>query len=104
VTGPIRYKGQAHVRNDIATLKAAVDGLDVSDAFITAVAPTARNNDRDVEKVYSSREAYLYDVADALHDEYKAITDAGFIVQCDFAALNARGLGDKTLAPLDSAR
>jgi 5-methyltetrahydropteroyltriglutamate--homocysteine methyltransferase len=104
VTGPISYKGQAHVKNDIDVLKAAVKDVDVSDVFITAVTPTSRNSDRDIEKVYSTKEAYLYDLAEAMHEEYKAITDAGFIVQCDFAALNPHALVERTTAPVDAAR
>ena len=104
VTGPIQYTGQAYVQNDIETLKSAVQGLDVSDVFITAVTPTSRTSDRDIEKVYSTKEAYLYDLADALHQEYKAITDAGFILQCDFAALNPHALVERTSAPRDDAR
>ena len=92
VTGPISYKGQAYVQKDIQTLKNAVQGLNVADVFVTAVTPTSRNSDSNVDKVYGTREAYLYDIAEAMHEEYKAITDAGFILQCDFAALNPHAL------------
>ena len=98
VTGPISYKGQAYVQKDIQTLKNAVQGLNVADVFVTAVTPTSRNSDSDVDKVYGTREAYLYDIADAMHEEYKAITDAGFILQCDFAALNPHALIERTSA------
>jgi 5-methyltetrahydropteroyltriglutamate--homocysteine methyltransferase len=104
VTAPIRYKGQSAVQNDIATLKGALEGLHVADAFLTAVAPTQRHDDRDVEKHYPSFNAYLYDLADAMHDEYTAITDAGLILQCDFAALNPGAIVDRTKAPVDDAR
>ena len=104
VTGPIKYTGQAYVQNDIDILKDAVEGLDVADVFITAVAPTSRSNDHDVDKVYSTRAAYLYDLADAMHEEYQAITDAGFILQCDFAALNPHAIIERTGAPRDDAR
>ena len=33
--------------------------------------------------VYPSEQAYLYALADAMHEEYKAIVDAGFVVQLD---------------------
>ena len=46
VTGPIRYKGQAAVEQDIATLKSALEGLNVADAFLSAVSPTQRHDDR----------------------------------------------------------
>jgi len=104
VTAPIRYKGQAYVQNDIDVLKSAVQGLDVSDVFITAVTPTSRTSAREIDKVYSTRDAYLYDLADAMHEEYKAITDAGFILQCDFAALNPHAIVERTSAPRDDAR
>ena len=104
VTGPLRYKGQAAVQQDIATLKAALQGLNVADAFITAVTPTSRHSDRDVDKYYPTLQAYLYDLADAMHEEYKAITDAGFILQCDFAALNPGAIIDRTGALREDAR
>ena len=34
-------------------------------------------------QVYPSEQAYLYALADAMHEEYKAIVDAGFVVQLD---------------------
>ena len=39
------------------------------------------------DQYYSSDEAFLYAVADALHEEYAAIVDAGFILQIDDAYL-----------------
>src|SRR5690606_19576817 len=39
--------------------------------------------DADAQEVYENEAAYLYDLADAMHVEYKAIVDAGFIVQLD---------------------
>ncbi len=90
VTGPITYTGQAAVQSDIDNLKAALTGKPVADAFVTAGTPVARHNDRDVLKFYPSLEAYLYAVADAIHAEYTAIVNAGFILQVDFGALNPR--------------
>jgi 5-methyltetrahydropteroyltriglutamate--homocysteine methyltransferase len=104
VTGPIGYTGLSYVQTDIDTLKSAVKDLKVIDAFITAVTPTGRSSDRDVDSVYPSRRAYLYDLADAMHTEYKAITDAGLILQCDFAALNPSAIVDRTGAPADDNR
>jgi 5-methyltetrahydropteroyltriglutamate--homocysteine methyltransferase len=42
--------------------------------------------DRD-DRFYKSDEEFLYAVADAMHVEYKAIVDAGFILQIDDAYL-----------------
>src|SRR6185437_8188218 len=55
-------------------------------AFVTAVPPTGRTTDADIRTFYSSDSAYMYAVADALTEEYKAIVDAGFILQLDLAA------------------
>ena len=86
LTGPITYTGQAVVQTDISNLKAALSGLSVADAFITSVTPNFRKGDRDVEQYYATPSAYLYAFADAMHDEYKAIADAGFILQLDRAS------------------
>jgi len=91
VTGPVTYTGHAAVQSDIATLKAATDGLDVSDVFITATTPMmARRSDGDVLDHYPSFEAYLYALADALREEYKTIADAGFLLQVELGVLNPR--------------
>jgi 5-methyltetrahydropteroyltriglutamate--homocysteine methyltransferase len=91
LTSPVFYRGQAAVQRDIARLQQATRGLPVADVFITAITPTSRKSDRNVEAFYASEEAYLYALADALHEEYQAITDAGCIVQLDWAALNPQG-------------
>jgi 5-methyltetrahydropteroyltriglutamate--homocysteine methyltransferase len=86
ITGRIAYKGQSSVDNDISALKSALDGLPIADAFITAVTPTTRKSDKQVLEVYPSMQEYLYALADALHEEYQAITDAGFVLQLDRSA------------------
>ena len=91
LSAPIAYTGQAAVQRDIETLKTALEGLAVSDAFITAVTPNSRKSDADVLKFYPSDTAYRYAMADVMHQEYKAITDAGFLVQLDFDSLNPQG-------------
>ncbi len=91
VTGPVTYRGQSLVQRDIDVLKAATRGLDVADVFITAATPMmARRSDRDVLKFYSSQDAYLYALADALRDEYTAIASAGFLLQIELGVLNPR--------------
>ena len=60
----------------------------LTDAFITAVTPVSRKSDAGVLDVYRSERDYLYALADAMHEEYAAITDAGFLLQLDYAALN----------------
>jgi 5-methyltetrahydropteroyltriglutamate--homocysteine methyltransferase len=92
VTGPITYTGHQALETDIANLQSALSGLSVADAFITAVTPNFRKGDRDIERHYPNTTAYLYALADALHEEYQAITDAGFILQLDRASVSADGV------------
>jgi 5-methyltetrahydropteroyltriglutamate--homocysteine methyltransferase len=92
LTGPITYIGQQALQSDISNLKAALNGLNVADAFLTAITPNARKGDRDVQKYYPTRAAYLYALADAMATEYRAITDAGFILQIDRASVSAEGV------------
>jgi 5-methyltetrahydropteroyltriglutamate--homocysteine methyltransferase len=81
-SGPIRYIGQDEVRADIENLKAALAGIDVEEAFITAISPS--NLELYYEnRFYASDEAYLEALADAMHVEYKAIVDSGFLLQID---------------------
>ena len=80
-TGPVKYTAHEVVKQDCATLKAALEGKP-ADGFVAALGPLslgagARN------EYYPSEEAYMMAVAEAVHDEYKAITDAGFVVQID---------------------
>jgi 5-methyltetrahydropteroyltriglutamate--homocysteine methyltransferase len=98
---PITYAGQAAVQRDIALLKKATQGLDVADAFITAVTPNAHRYDSGIEQFYPNKAAYLYAVADAMHEEYQAIANSGFVLQLDFAALNPQGLIDRRGATPD---
>jgi 5-methyltetrahydropteroyltriglutamate--homocysteine methyltransferase len=80
-TGPIAYTGQAIARSDVAALKTALEGKQ-AEGFICALGPLslgagARN------AYYPSEEAYMMAVAEAVHEEYKAITDGGFTLQID---------------------
>ena len=81
-TGPVSYKGHEAVQCDIANLKAAIKGRIIEDVFVPAissayVAATFAN------EYYRSHEEYEKAVSDALREEYKAIIDAGFILQID---------------------
>jgi len=87
VVGPITYKGQAAIARDIQRLEDAMAGLRFADAFIPADLPSRRRADEDILNFYPSVDAYLYAVADAMREEYRAIADAGLIVQLDLAAL-----------------
>ncbi len=80
-TEPLKYVGLANARADIANLEAAAEGLDV-EPYLPAIAPGTIEhwlyND-----YYKSDEELLFAVADAMHEEYAAIVDAGLLLQID---------------------
>jgi 5-methyltetrahydropteroyltriglutamate--homocysteine methyltransferase len=77
--GPVRYRGHEALRKDLDNLKAALAQVPHVEAFVPSVAPSGvGHND-----YYQSDEEYLFAVAEALANEYRAIVEAGFLVQID---------------------
>jgi 5-methyltetrahydropteroyltriglutamate--homocysteine methyltransferase len=85
VTGPVEYTGHSLVRRDLENLAAAAAGAGVTEAFVTAVAPASFN--RGQNRHYPSERDFLFALADALHEEYAAIVEAGFVLQVDDPSL-----------------
>ena len=81
-TGPVTYAGHTVLQRDIANLKAAAENNNVEEAFMTAVSPSDVEGQQPNE-FYDSDEEYLFSIAEAMHEEYKAIVDAGLILQID---------------------
>jgi 5-methyltetrahydropteroyltriglutamate--homocysteine methyltransferase len=84
-TGPVKYVGHGAIKRDIDLLKSAMRGVQVEEAFITAVSPATLQilaNEH-----YKTAEEYTWALAEAIGEEYKAIVDAGFILQIDDPAL-----------------
>jgi 5-methyltetrahydropteroyltriglutamate--homocysteine methyltransferase len=81
-TGPIRYIGADAVRADVENLRAALRGVRVEEAYLPAVAPGTIEHWLRNEH-YPTDEAYLFAIADAMREEYRAIADAGFVLQID---------------------
>jgi len=86
VTGPIKYTGQALIQRDIDDIKRGVAGSGATDAFMPLVAPASVVPQR-TDEFYKSEEEALFAIADAVHEEYKAVIDAGLIAQIDDAFL-----------------
>ena len=84
-TGPVKYSGHAAIQRDIANLKAATAGANIEDAFMTAVSPATLQILPNA--YYKSREDYSWALAEAIGEEYRAIVEAGFILQIDDPAL-----------------
>jgi 5-methyltetrahydropteroyltriglutamate--homocysteine methyltransferase len=77
--GPISYTGQKLLQIDIDNLRAATEGLDVSDVFMPATGPSGFGRN----EYYKEYGEYLNAVAEAMREEYLGIVDAGFILQVD---------------------
>ena len=81
-SGPIKYIGQDELKSDIENLKNSLTAADCEEAFMTAISPS--NLELYYEnQYYASDEEYLVALADAMHEEYKAIVDAGLLLQID---------------------
>ena len=80
-SGPITYIGQDAVQRDIETFKGALQAVDTEEAFIPAIAPGTFG--RGQNRYYSSEAEFLFAIAEAMKEEYRAIIDAGFILQID---------------------
>jgi 5-methyltetrahydropteroyltriglutamate--homocysteine methyltransferase len=86
--GPISYIGQQEVANDLALFKRALAeaGARAEETFMCVLAPGWLEHFFHNE-YYANDEQYLFALADAMKHEYKAIVDAGFILQLDDPAL-----------------
>jgi len=82
---PIHYAGQDAIKADIANFKAALQAAAVEEGFMTAVAPASAS--RIGNAYYKTEEELLYACADAMREEYKAILDAGLVLQLDDPAI-----------------
>jgi 5-methyltetrahydropteroyltriglutamate--homocysteine methyltransferase len=81
-TGPVTYKDRAALQRDIDNFKAALQGVNPTEAFLSAASPGVISlflkND-----YYPNHEAYLEALAEAMKVEYNAIHQAGFLLQVD---------------------
>ena len=79
-SGPVAWKDFAALEADIARAKAAMAGA--GECFFTSPSPgqIARFLKNEF---YQSAEAYLYALAEVMAREYRAIVDAGFVLQLD---------------------
>jgi 5-methyltetrahydropteroyltriglutamate--homocysteine methyltransferase len=84
--GPVAYTGDDSIRRDIDDLKDAARAAGAPGAFLPLVAPASVMPVR-VDEYYSSEEDFIFAVADALNQEYRAVADAGLLVQIDDAFL-----------------
>jgi 5-methyltetrahydropteroyltriglutamate--homocysteine methyltransferase len=79
--GPLRYTGQAAIAADIANFKAGLAAAGAADGFMTSIGPGSAS--RIGNEHYKSDDDFLFACADAMREEYKAIVDAGLVLQID---------------------
>jgi len=84
-TGPIKYSGHAALAADIANLKQALAASCVEEGFMYAIGPGSFARGEDL--YYKTEEEFVFATADAMRDEYKAIVDAGIVLQIDDPSL-----------------
>jgi 5-methyltetrahydropteroyltriglutamate--homocysteine methyltransferase len=87
-TGAVRYRGMPQLQRDIRNLKNALAKSNTKDGFLPVVAPASLVPELK-DAFYANEEKFIDALAEALREEYKAITDAGLIVQIDDAWLPA---------------
>src|SRR5271163_1785183 len=83
--GPLTYTGHDAIKADIANFKAALAGAGIEEGFMTSIAPGSTT--RIGNTFYKTQEEFLFASADAMREEYRAILDAGLILQLDDPAL-----------------
>jgi 5-methyltetrahydropteroyltriglutamate--homocysteine methyltransferase len=81
-SGPVAWKDFPALEADIARAKQAMSGAKATEWFMTSPSPgqIARYLKN---QHYPSDEAYLYALAEVMAREYRAIVDAGFVLQID---------------------
>jgi len=99
-SSPVTYTGHDALQKDIATVREASSGIAAEEVFMTAISPS------DVEgqqpnSYYASEEEYLYAIADAMHEEYRAIVDAGLLLQVDDPRLLTYYISEPELSVAD---
>ncbi len=80
-TGPLVYTGHDAIAADVAAIVNGLRGRDKI-GFIAALGPLSLAAGRRNEH-YPDEESYLVAAAEAMREEYRAITDAGLVVQID---------------------
>jgi 5-methyltetrahydropteroyltriglutamate--homocysteine methyltransferase len=78
----LRYIGQADLRRDLDNFRAALAGVAVAEAFLPANTPGTIEHWM-ANEYYKSDEEFVFAIAEVMNEEYRAIVDAGFLLQID---------------------
>ena len=83
VTGPIKGRATDAIRREIGVFKEALNAAGgAEEAFICVFAPGWLDH-HIFDEYYGDDEEFVFALADALREEYRAVVDAGFILQID---------------------
>src|SRR6516225_9627567 len=80
--GELRYKDRSGLERDLAHLKAAADSSRPAEVFMTAPSPGILTRFI-INLHYPSEDAYLAALTDVMQTEYRAVVEAGFLLQID---------------------
>ena len=82
--GPLKSKGPDAINRQLDTFKAAIErsGATVEEAFVPVLAPGWLDHFI-FNEYYPTEEEFLFALADAVHEEYRAVVAAGFVLQID---------------------
>ena len=80
--GPLKYKDRSALDRDLAHLKAAAAKSKPTDVFMTAPSPGILTRFI-INLHYPTEDAYVAALADMMKTEYRAIVEAGFVLQID---------------------
>jgi 5-methyltetrahydropteroyltriglutamate--homocysteine methyltransferase len=77
--GPVRYRDRSALDRDIANLKSAMAKVGATTAFMPAIGTSGIGTN----EYYRSEEEFFHAVGAAMATEYRAIVDAGLLLQVD---------------------
>jgi len=82
--GPVKSRGPQAINREIDAFKAAIDrsGSKVEEAFIAVLAPGWLDHFI-FNEYYNTDEEFLFALAEAVREEYRAVVAAGFVLQID---------------------
>jgi 5-methyltetrahydropteroyltriglutamate--homocysteine methyltransferase len=81
--GPIRYVGQEKLQRDIRNLKDAAQAAGADECFMPSSAPVYQLTN----EFYKTEDEFFEAFGEAMREEWKAILDAGILLQIDFPSL-----------------
>jgi 5-methyltetrahydropteroyltriglutamate--homocysteine methyltransferase len=81
--GPVKYVGQEKLQRDIRNLKTAMEAAGADEGFMPALSPVTALK----SEYYKTDDDFIAAFGEAMREEYKAILDAGLLLQIDFPSL-----------------